>query len=523
MRTLNRRLTQLIIFALFSLQTSAYAESVKFIQWWDQYIPLKSNVTGAYRGTLDMSSTQQLDLDEDGVSNDALVWYDFSLDTLFNPGAPCQKESKPWHWYRSDRPSGKFYGGLVARFTNVSDIMRPDDKTIPLFNKIQQATVQQDGASPGLYSPEYPNNTVRGRGYGNDYWSDMTVMVVNPGWSNFSQTFLDTVAAQTNFAAVFLWKKADFVNGGATAQTITFDTTSKLTVDLTRHRKNVEEGRFVVQDGEQLWISEFAINVAATVDTQGATIELNPLNSRWAIYTPAQAQIDFDSKTAEFIEHIFEDVQAAGVYFASYRFAHEPTMMVYDNFQIYATANATSEAAIEQNPIGLAVNQAGEFIPTTARFSRGIAVNGSRVKLKPTDPVDIRGVIAVDKAHIGQAAELLMIVAYQATPTETPIFFMFDAKGNYHPWDGQFSSLVALQKVEKLDLEARINLFPLEIEVLQNDTKLNDEVILGCSPRPFTYTGIIGFPGIFKFYYGYRLQDGTIVFNRDSIDIEIKE
>ncbi|MEZ5672876.1 MAG: hypothetical protein R3E08_11075 [Thiotrichaceae bacterium] len=523
MRMLNRHLTKLVIFALFSLQLPVYAESVKFVQWWDQYLAMMSNVTGAYRGTQVMSSTQQLDLDNDGVNNDARVWYDFSLDVPFNPGAPCQTDSKNWHWYRSDRPSGRFYGGLVARYTNVSDIMRPDDPEIPLFNKIQQATVQQDGANPGLYSPDYPNNTVRGRGYNNDIWSDMTVMVVNPGWGNFSQTFMDTATAQTNFAAVFLWKKADFVNGGASAAKITFDTTSKLTVDLTRHRKNVEEGRFVVQDGQQLWISEFAINVAATSDTLGATVELNPSDSLWATYAPAQAEIDFDIKQAKFEQHTFKDVQAAGIYFASYRFAHEPTMIVYDNFQVYATTDATQDPAIEPNPIGLAVNKAGEFIPTAARFSRGIAINGGMVSLKPTDPIDIRGVITVDSSHVGQAADILTLVAYQTTPMEPLIFFMFDEKGAYHQWDGQFSSLVAMQKVEKLDPEVRVNLFPMEIDVLQNDTKFNNEVILGCNSRPLNYTGIVGFPGIFKFYYGYRLKDGTIAFNRDSIDIEIKE
>lgn len=516
-----RNLNILAILTLCFYNTVVPAESIKFVQWWDQYLPMKTSITGAYRGTLEMNSKQKLDLDNDGVKNDSLVWYDFSLDTPFNPGAPCQKNSKSWHWYRSDRPSGRFYGGLVARFTNVSNIMRTDDVNTPLFSKIQQATVQQDGASPGLYSADFPNNTVRGRGYDNDYWSDMTVMVINPGWGNFSQTFLDTAAAQTNFSAVFLWKKQDFINGGATAQKITFDATSQLSVDVTRHRKNIEEGRFIVQDGEQLWISQFVIDVAATAGTQGATVRLNPLNSLWARYSPEAEKIDFDSKKAEFEQHTFQDVQAAGVYFATYRFAHEPTMIVYDNFQLFATDSPTPDPEIEPNPIGLAVNKAGEFLPTTARFSRGIAANGGRTRLKTTDAVDIRGIITVDKQHLGQAAEILVLVAYQADLTAKPVFFMFNQKGGYQQWDGQFSSLVGLQPIEKLDPEEHVNLFPLAIEVLEKDETLLKDVVLGCNARPLTYTGMIGFPGIFKFYYGYRLKDGTIVFNRDSIDIEI--
>jgi hypothetical protein len=238
---------------------------------------------------------------------------------------------------------------------------------------------------------------------------------------------------------------------------------------------------------------------------------------------PEAEKIDFDSKKAQFEEHTFEDVQAAGIYFATYRFAHEPTMIVYDNFQLVATDHPTTDSTIEQNPIGLAVNKAGEFIPTTARFSRGIAANGGRTRVKTTDAVDIRGVITVDKQHVGQAGEILALVAYQSDNTAKPVFFMFDEKGGYHSWDGQFNNLVALQQIEKLDPEERVNIFPLAIEVLEKDEVLLKDVVLGCNVRPFTYTGIIGFPGIFKFYYGYRLKDGTIVFNQNSIDIEIND
>jgi hypothetical protein len=256
---------------------------------------------------------------------------------------------------------------------------------------------------------------------------------------------------------------------------------------------------------------------------QGATFELNPLDSLWAKYTPSGADVDFNVKNAKFVTHEFQNVQAVGVYFASTKFSRKETMLAFDNFQLYAAITPTTDTAIEQNPVGLAVNSAGEFIPTTAQFSRGSTINGSAVQAKPTDIVDIRGVITVDSAHVGQAADILMVVAYQADSTDKLTFFMFDEKGGYHPWDGQFSSLVALQKIEKIDPEERVNLFPLAIEVLQNDEILSKEVVSGCGARPFTYTGIIGFPGIFKFYYGYRLTDGTIVFNRDSIDIEIKE
>jgi len=503
------------------------AESVKLIQWWDQYLPMRTGITGFYRGNPEtVTSRQKLDLDNDGVSNDAQLSYNFSLTESLNPGAPCQPDSKKWYAYRVDRPSGKFYGGMVVRFTNVSDLMRTDQKDTPLFSKIPQSSVQQDGASPGLYSKDFPNNTVRGRGYNNDYWSDMTLFPVDPSWGTITKTFWETPDIQVNFASVFLWKKADFVNGGASAKKITFDATSKFTVDLTRFRKNIEDARFVVQDGERLWISQYVIDVNSTnlvKGKQGATFELNPRDSLWAKYTPSGANVDFDVKSAKFVTREFQDVQAVGVYFASTEFSRKETMLAFDNFQLYAAITPTTDAAIEQNPVGLAVNKAGEFIPTTAQFSRGSTINGSAIQAKTTDIIDVRGVITVESAHVGQAADILMVVAYQADSTDKLTFFMFDEKGGYYLWDGQFSSLVALQKIEKIDPEERVNLFPLAIEVLQNDEILSKEVVSGCGARPLTYTGMIGFPGIFKFYYGYRLTDGTIVFNRDSIDIEIKE
>jgi len=524
MQNQQRTLTFIFIILFSNL---VHAESVKLIQWWDQYLPMRTGITGFYRGNPEtITSRQKMDLDNDGVSNDAQLSYNFSLTETLNPGVPCQPDSKKWYAYRVDRPSGKFYGGMVVRFTNVSDIMRTDVKDTQLFNKIPQSSVQQDGASPGLYSKDSPNNTARGRGYGNDYWSDMTLIPVDPSWGTITKTFWETPDIQVNFASIFLWKKVDFVNGGASAKSVTFDATSKFTVDVTRFRKNIADARFVAQDGEQLWISQYVLDVNATnlvKGKQGATFELNPLNSLWAKYTPSGANVDFDGKKAKFVNHEFQDVQAVGVYFASTEFSRKETMLAFDNFQLFAAITPTADLAIEQNPVGLAVNKSGEFIPTTAQFSRGSAINGGTIQVKPSDIIDVRGIITVDNAHVGQPADILMVVAYQADSTDKLTFFMFDEKGKHHLWDGQFSSLVALQKVEKLDPEERVNLFPLAVEVLELDETLNKEVISGCGVRPFTYTGMIGFPGIFKFYYGYRLTDGTIVFNRDSIDIEIKE
>ncbi|OQW92650.1 MAG: hypothetical protein BWK78_01020 [Thiotrichaceae bacterium IS1] len=539
----------------------ATAESTKFVQWWDAYFPTKDEVASySYRSQSPYSSQYQ-DVNQDGIYNDALVWYEFSMNYPLNPLAAGEQNNKPQQKYRVKRPSARFYGGMVARFTNVSHLTETDSKgqKVPIFNRFQQPTVQpSEGGRPCSYSTSFPHNTGRGwadpTGYPWAQWADMTVMVVNDGGDccPFSEKFQRTKNAQVNFTAAFVWKKADFINGGAKAERIIFDDTSQLSVDVTRFQLNLQEVRFLVQDGNQFWISESATQVSLSDDNNeetlvgtnsmlvtpvknGYTIALNPLNSSWAPYHPAidetimqslvadleamqlkpkQAseeelqlhhdrsnqlleqvnRIEFNPSKASFVTHTFEDVQAVGVYFATYEFAHKTTQLVFDNFQAYASGTIPKDRAV-------AMSSSGEPVTKESAFSGGISVNcgayEQTVRQCLCDQVQVRGDITVTPEDVGKTADIVVYAESKNAPEDdTGTFYMLDQQGGIQVWDQQPQHLVSFQKNVSLSAE-----HPVEI-----------------------YRGQFVLPGYLRVYFGYRLQpEGILVTNTDSIDILIDE
>ena len=526
---------------ILGLVPSSYAESVKLVQWWDEYLPQKFERGASMGYSRKTQSQQKQDVDGDGVYNDALVCREFSMTDLFNPRYGCLPESKKGHQYRIDRPSAPFYGGLVGRYTNVSHITEDyRGEQVPLFRQTGQATVQPvESAKPSLYNAKYPHNISRmANSIGNGLrwglgWADITFAVL---LQKMYSVFEKNEDIKQNFTFVSIWKKEDFVNGGAEAEAITFDQTSRLSVDVTRFRK-AEEGRFIVQDGSQLWISEYAYGV---IDKPAAFVELNPLESRWAIYTPLGCDMEFNKETADFVEHTFKDVQAMGVYFATYRFVHQPEMGIFfDNFQAYAaTSKPSPESPIDNNPIGFAMDSKGKLVNTDATFSRGIAVNGGTVTVSSSNQMDIRGVITVDSNHVGKEAEILVVVGYKPDLVEEESFFMFNKDGSILPWDKSIANLVAYQETDLffhaddksakrfkqniiLMPERRVQIFTVTLSAFR-DNEL-ETVLLGCE-RPRTYSGLVNGipPGLLRFFFGYRLRkDGTMVYNRESINVMI--
>jgi hypothetical protein len=536
---LNHLMKHVLVYSamatMLGLTPMSYAESVKFLQWWDEYFPQKFEYGSvAYGYSRKTESQQHQDVNGDGVYNDALVCKKFSLTDFLNPYPQCFSDSKKNQRYRIDRPSAQFYGGMVTRFTNVSHLTEKNKKgeDVPIFNSVGQATVQPtEGAQPNLYDPKYPENTRR-LGIWGLGWADMTYHLNLYG--PLFKTFDATEKAEINFSAVFLWKKEDFVNGGASANVITFDNTSKLSVDVARFRANVEECRFVVQDGNQLWISEYAYIVEGSPP---ATAKLNPLDSHWAIYNPSGCDIEFN-REAVFIKHTFKDVQAVGVYFATYEFAHKKTGLSFDNIQVYATSKPSPEMPIEPNLIGNAIDSEGNSVSTDAKFSRGISVSSDTVTVRSSDQMDIRGVITVDSNHVGKEAEILVVVGYKPTSIEKESFFMFLKEGKILPWDGNIANLVAYEETDLVNdgdgklvkqniilaPERRVQLFPVTLSAFR-DNEL-DTILLGCEERPLTYLGLLNDvpPGLLRFFFGYRLkEDGTIVYSSESINVRITD
>jgi putative methionine-R-sulfoxide reductase with GAF domain len=541
-----------------------HAESIRFVQWWGEYLPHHGKILpGWYQGK---RSIQYQDVNGDGVYNDALIWYGFGLKDPLNP-ASYRDTDKQNHRYRVDYPSARFYGGVVARFTNVSHITYENKKgkKVPFFTGIQQATVQpSEGASPCTYTTKSPHNTGRlwsGWAYG-IHWGDMTVMVVNKGGDccPFSEKFQKTKKAEVNFTSLFVWKKEDFINGGAVVDKITFDNTSKLSVDITRFRKNIEEGRFVVQDGDQLWISEGAVvqneegrELSKGVEgmtVKNSVVELNPLNSRWAPYTPFSSaeseeekidsllkpleemafnpkrstaeeqqlyheksdelfdeinKIAFDPTKATFADHTFEDVQAVGVYFATYPFAHETTQLVFDNFQAYATGIIPKAKAVAINTKNL------RDVSTDAEFNVGLSVNCGPfeqvITLCSPDKVDFSGQIIVEEKDIGQLVDLLLVIGCKQYPeAEEEIFYMLDSEGAFRKWDGNLAKLVAFQK---------------EFSLSEQSVQVNGGEKMSVLIEQTALCKGMDLPVFLRLFFGYQLQDGKLVYNPQSIDLII--
>jgi len=528
-----------IIALLTFLNSSVQARSTQFVQWLDKYTP----TPGKYQRH---NSLQYQDVNGDGIYDDAIVRYGGSLSQPFSPYPQGLVDSQSWENYRANRPSAEFYGGIVVRFTHVSDIKEKnkDGEEHHVFTRINQPTVQPtEGFRPCSYTTSSPSNAGRlwQPPFGRE-WGDITLMIINIGGKSnpFSQAFWDAPDNVTvNFTAVYLWKKKDFFNRGNQTEPVVFDNFSRLSVDITRFYKNVEEVRFVVQEGEQLWISEAAAIIQENEDDHqwiaqagmnvddrgGATVALNPLKSRWAPYfafaneaeieqlqqqieasnfDPKTAtaeqralhqqnsdaflnavnQIEFNARSAAFVEHNFNDVQIVGVYFAAYEFARKITQLTLDNFQAHATGNIPKEDAIS-------LNSGGDFEASNSLFDGGVAVNcaphQSVARLCLPDKVDIRSEITVDSAHVGQVADLFVYAAYQPSPeeTEAATYYMLNDQGHILVWDQDPKTLVAFQKQVTLEAQHSVPL----------------------------YKGQFILPGFLRIFNGYRLGNGTLVSN----------
>ncbi|MCV6638002.1 hypothetical protein [Candidatus Albibeggiatoa sp. nov. NOAA] len=518
----------LLLFSSFS-----HAESIKYLQWWDEYLPTREELPTSLIYNQKAVIEHHLDIDGDGVENDTLLCRPFKMAEPFNPPTMCPRD-KVWANYRDDRPSGRFYGGITANFLNVSDITRINtrDEEVPAISKFSQDTVQNDGASIHLYEPRYPHNVMRALNRRSEvFWADMTLFVVDPGWTRTAKAFYSVDDAAVNFSALFLWKKEDFVNGGSSADKIVFDETSNIVVDLTRHWINVEDARFIVQDGDQLWISEYVFEHLKI----SHTIRLNPLHSRWAKYNPEDCDIELDLDNIEFVEHKFTDVQGVGAYFARYSYMpsdQDPQSLVFifDNFQLFATSDPTDEPSQRTIP-SVDVKVAPSFafddvlqpVASEALFSTGVSVNGSPIQAHASDQLDIRGVITPDPEHVGKKADIIALVGYlpsiDADPSELQAY-MLNSKGAIKPWNGNVNNLAALNIDVTLTPEYRVQLFPVSIERFKNSATM-DSVVLSCDDRPATYTGIYGQAGVLLIYYGYILETGELVYSQQPIIVEL--
>jgi len=100
------------------------------------------------------------------------------------------------------------------------------------------------------------------------------------------------------------------------------------------------------------------------------------------------------------------------------------------------------------------------------------------------DSVLIKGVIKVDSLHVEQSADILVVVGY-APFNAAEKFFMLDSNHAVQLWDGSLANLVAFESVESLVYTKVVTIYSSKLTPV----------------------------GRLRIYFGYRLDDGIIVFN----------
>ncbi|RKZ58736.1 MAG: hypothetical protein DRR08_15690 [Candidatus Parabeggiatoa sp. nov. 2] len=157
------------------------------------------------------------------------------------------------------------------------------------------------------------------------------------------------------------------------------------------------------------------------------------------------------------------------------------------------TANTTVQVteALPNLPslgFGAATDNDWNEVDTTAIFQGGISVNNGafnqEVVLASGDSVLIKGVIKVDSLHVEQSADILVVVGY-APFNAAEKFFMLDSNHAVQLWDGSLANLVAFESVESLVYTKVVTIYSSKLTPV----------------------------GRLRIYFGYRLDDGIIVFN----------
>ncbi|GEM_PF-5943320 len=163
-------------------------------------------------------------------------------------------------------------------------------------------------------------------------------------------------------------------------------------------------------------------------------------------------------------------------------------------------SDATSTPVVTHPPLGpsQATDTTGKPVTTTTVMEGGNSVNGKspekQVKQKLSDTVDVKGNITVDPADVGQFVDIFVYAAATFPGSDTVMYFMLGPGLTISAWDQNPASLVAFTNAT-----------------------------LGSVQTVPMYSGTFFYPGTLKVFFGYRLDNGTLVRNTQPIDITIDD
>ncbi len=146
---------------------------------------------------------------------------------------------------------------------------------------------------------------------------------------------------------------------------------------------------------------------------------------------------------------------------------------------------------------GVGTDPNGDPVATTATFAAGVALDGiayeKKIEVNLTNPVDVMGQIKVEPGHVGEVADLVVFAEF---PMENQtLWFMLNTAGIPLLWDQKPATLAAFRR----------------------KVRLTDSY-----PVPM-YKGEFLAAGVLHIYFGYRLQNGTLIKNGEFMDVTIKQ
>ncbi|HRU01327.1 MAG TPA: hypothetical protein P5239_06465, partial [Victivallales bacterium] len=247
-----------------------------------------------------------IDVDGDGsAEKDSIAYYEFSMEIPYNPNGS---------FYNIKGNNPIFYGGAVTFWAN-----------------------------------RKPNWTEGGINIDHELRDDFNLhSYATEGGKVALRTF-----------GLWLWKKENFLNQGD-KYPVSFDKNSRIAVYISRYWKDYEEGRFVVQDVDKFYISEFKFG-----GTTRTLYEVKPFESAWAEYNPKSPfDIEFKADSAKFAKRQFKDIRACGWYVAKAKLGRASLWLKWYAFGVDAIVNCpyspshlidmkklSNNTAISKNPL----------------------------------------------------------------------------------------------------------------------------------------------------------------------------
>ncbi len=222
---------------------------------------------------------RKLDLDGDGRVDD-----DYVAAIRFSMQQPLSAPPWPHSGAYPGQISGRFYGGYTWMVANATP------RSHPVYTEI--------GINADHHWP-----------YSDGRADDMPLKgMAQPSPDSWHLHYL-----------LHLWKKADFLNVTEGSR-VALDANSRLAVMVNRYWIGFNEMRFVVRDGDALYISEQSFQTLTSNDALPKTFVLEPTSTRWASYSPHEPyHVGFDHRQAEFAPMTFDNVTAVGWYLAKNR------------------------------------------------------------------------------------------------------------------------------------------------------------------------------------------------------------